>query len=323
MEAFASWCTRQKWVFQPIDGGSDFGKDGYVEISHAGSPTGEMFGVQIKGGASWRAVGGHRLPVGKHRKVWENSTVPVLGIVHDEGLRWVNLTNALREDPACSSVFVADTARLDAAGQSDVLLTSVRSSAHPGLPLGLGSSSVDEQRSAVWDCFALARQNPEALIAIRRSFLAMDDQASRSAAVALSLCTPHPDVLWTRDNWLPPAIQRAVCDSMQWDVQEAWRLLALIGPEGGFGRGSFGQYIYMLLVQDPDCPGLMRRTAMAAASEDPDITLWAVLLLLHLSGREGPQEWTALLEARPEIATMPMAAEYAETLTVDGYMSAW
>ena len=189
--------------------------------------------------------------------------------------------------------------------------------------MALGSRSLDEQGSAVWDCFALARQNADALVALRRSFLAMDDRASRSAAVALSLCTPHPDVLWTRDNWLPPAVQRAVCDSMRWSVHEAWRLLALIGPEGGFARGSFGQCVYMLLVQHPDCVDLMRQTAMAAASEDPDVTLWAVLLLLHLSGRRGPEEWSALLAARPEIANMPLAAEYAETLHADGYMSAW
>jgi len=323
VESFASWCTSHKWVFQPIDGGSDFGKDGYVEISHSGSPTGEMFGVQVKGGASWRARGGYRIPVGKHRRIWKNSTVPVVGIVHGDGLRWVNLTTALREDPECSSVFVDDAARLDASGQSDALVTSVRSSARPGLPMELGSRSVDEQGGAVWDCFALARQNSDALVALRRSFLALDDRASRIAAVALALCTPHPDVLWTQDNWLPPAIQQAVCDSMQWSVQDAWRLLALIGPEGGFVRGSFGQSIYMLLVQHPDCVDLMRQTAMAAASEDPHVTLWAVQLLLHLSGPRGPKEWSALLAARPEIADMPLAAEYAGALRTDGYISAW
>ena len=110
---------------------------------------------------------------------------------------------------------------------------------------------------------------------------------------------------------------------MLWSVQEAWRLLELIGPEGGFARGTFGQCIYMLLVQHPNCTDLMRQTAMATASEDADVTLWAVLLLLHLSGRRGPEEWSALLSARPEIANMPLAAEYAETLRADGYMSAW
>jgi hypothetical protein len=130
-------------------------------------------------------------------------------------------------------------------------------------------------------------------------------------------------VFWTQDNWLPPAIQQAVADSMHWSVQEAWQLLALIGPEGGFVRGSFGQSIYMVLVQDPDCESLIRQTAMAAASEAPDVTLWAVLLLLHLSGRRGPDEWRALLAARPEIANMPLAAECAETLRVDGYITAW
>ena len=323
VEAFASWCTSRKWIFQPIDGSNDFGKDGYVDVSRSGSPTGEMFAVQVKGGASWRAAGGHRIPVDKHRKTWTNSTVPVVGIVNDRGLRWVNLTMALRDDPECSSVFVADAAQLDAAGQTDALLKSVRCSVRPGLPMGLGSSSEVEQWSAVWDCFAMARERADALVALRRSFLALDDRSSRSAVVALSFCTPHPDVFWTRENWLPPAIQRAVCDSMGWSVQEAWRLLGFIGPEGGFARGSFGQCVYMLLVQHPHCVDLMRQTAMTVASEDPDVTLWAVLLLLHLSGRRGPEEWSELLAARPEIANMPLAAEYAEALRVYGYISAW
>ncbi len=323
VDAFASWCTQRKWIYQPIDGGNDFGRDGYVDVSRSGSPTGELFSVQVKGGPSWRAAGGYRIPVGKHRRMWKDSSVPVVGIVHDERLRWVNLTNALRDDPECSAVFVADTARLDAPGQSDALLASVRSPTRPGLPMGLGSKSLDDQEIAIWDCFALARRSAAALVALRRSFLAMDHRASRSAAIALSLCTPHPDVLWTRDNWLPPAIQRAVADSMRWSVQEAWQLLALIGPEGGFARGSFGQSIYMLLVQHPDCENVIRQTAMAAASEDPEVTLWAVLLLLHLCGGRGPDEWHALLAARPEIAKMPLAAEYAETLRLDGYISVW
>jgi hypothetical protein len=323
VEAFASWCTRRKWIYQPIDGSNDFGRDGLVDVSRSGSPTGELFTVQVKGGPSWRAAGGYRIPVGKHRRIWKESNVPVVGIVHDEGLRWVNLTDALRDDPECSAVFVADAARLDAPGQIEALLTSVRSSTRPGLPMGLGSKSLDDQESAIWDCFALARRDAAPLVALRHSFLALDDRASRSAAITLSLCTPHPDVFWTQDNWLPPAIQQAVADSMHWSVQEAWQLLALIGPEGGFVRGSFGQSIYMVLVQDPDCESLIRQTAMAAASEAPDVTLWAVLLLLHLSGRRGPDEWRALLAARPEIANMPLAAECAETLRVDGYITAW
>ncbi len=188
VDAFASWCTRRKWIYQPIDGGNDFGRDGYVDVSRSGSPTGELFSVQVKGGPSWRAAGGYRIPVGKHRRIWKDSSVPVVGIVHDERLRWVNLTNALRDDPECSAVFVADAARLDAPGQSDALLASVRQRAQD-CRWGSAASPLTDQESAIWDCFALARRNAAALVALRRSFLAMDDRASRSTAIASSLCT--------------------------------------------------------------------------------------------------------------------------------------
>ncbi len=81
---FATWCTARSWVFQPIDASSDFGKDGYVDITdHDGTLTGELFSVQVTGGESWSATDGYRIPVGKHWEVWMNSPLPVIGVAHD------------------------------------------------------------------------------------------------------------------------------------------------------------------------------------------------------------------------------------------------
>ena len=174
---FSTWCAARSWVFQPVDASNDFGKDGYVDITDEnGRLTGELFSVQVKGGESWTAAGGYRIPVGKHRDVWMNSTVPVIGIVHDprDGrLRWVNLTAALREDRELASVHVPDGALLDEDEQLPSLMESVRATTRPGLPMALGSDSDDEQEAAVWDCFAIARRNADALIAVRRCFLAL------------------------------------------------------------------------------------------------------------------------------------------------------
>ena len=84
VNCFSTWCTARSWVFQPVDASNDFGKDGYVDITDDdGRLTGELFSVQVKGGESWAAAGGYRIPVGKHRDVWMNSTVPVIGVVYD------------------------------------------------------------------------------------------------------------------------------------------------------------------------------------------------------------------------------------------------
>ena len=170
---FSTWCAARSWVFQPVDASNDFGKDGYVDITDDGRLTGELFSVQVKGGESWTAAGGCSIPVGKHRDVWMYSMVPVIGVVHDpkDGrLRWANLTAALREDRELASVHVPAGALLDEDEQLQVLLESVRATTRPGLPLALGSDSDDEQEAAVWDCFAIARRDADALVALRRCF---------------------------------------------------------------------------------------------------------------------------------------------------------
>ena len=170
---FSTWCAARSWVFQPVDASNDFGKDGYVDITDDGRLTGELFSVQVKGGESWTTAGGYSIPVGKHRDVWMYSMVPVIGVVHDpkDGrLRWANLTAALREDRELASVHVPAGALLDEDEQLQVLLESVRATTRPGLPLALGSDSDDEQEAAVWDCFAIARRDADALVALRRCF---------------------------------------------------------------------------------------------------------------------------------------------------------
>ena len=190
---FSTWCAARSWVFQPVDASNDFGKDGYVDITDDnGRLTGELFSVQVKGGESWTAAGGYRIPVGKHRDVWMYSMVPVIGVVHDpkDGrLRWVNLTAALREHRELASVHVPDSALLDADEQIQVLIESVRVTTRPGLPTALGSDSGDEQEAAVWDCFAMARRDADAFVAVRRSFLALGQRGRLAGLVALALCT--------------------------------------------------------------------------------------------------------------------------------------
>ena len=325
VNVFATWCAARSWVFQPVDASNDFGKDGYVDITDDdGTLTGELFSVQVKGGESWSATDGYRIPVGKHREVWMNSPVPVIGVVHDprDGrLRWANLTAALREDRQLVSILVPEDASLDDDHQLQLLVESVRTTTRPGLPLGLGSANDDEQEAAVWDCFAIARRNADALIAVRRSFLALGERGRLAGLVALAFCTPHPDVAWTKQNTLPGPIQRVVCASMRWTVPEVWQLLEMVDPETAFERGSIGQCIYMLLFEDPDCRRLARRTALAAATDAPTVAAWATALYLYLVGESGPAEWTRLCAERPELADGPHADHFTATLRDFGYIT--
>ena len=249
---------------------------------------------------------------------------PVIGVVHDpkDGrLRWVNLTAALREDRELASVHVPDGALLDEDGQLQVLIESVQATTRSGLPTALGSDSDDEQEAAVWDCFAIARRNADALVAVRRCFLALGERGRLAGLVALAFCTPHPDVYWTNQNTLPDPIQRTVCASMRWNVAEAWQLLEMVDPETAFERGSVGQCVYMLLFEDPDCRELARRTAIATVTDAPMVASWATAVYLYLVGDSGPAEWARLCAERPEFANVPYAEHFTVTLRDFGYIT--
>ena len=306
---FSTWCTARSWIFQPIDASNDFGKDGYVDITDDDARlTGELFSVQVKGDESWTAADGYRIPVGKHRDVWMNSPVPVIGVVHDprDGrLRWANLTATLRTDRKLASVHVPDSALLDEDEQRRALIESVRATTQPGLPMALGSDSDDEQEAAVWDCFAIARRSADALTAVRRCFLALGEDGRLAGLVALAFCTPHPDVYWTKQNRLPDPIRRTVCTSMRWNVAEARQLLEMVDPETAFERGSVGQCIYMLLFEDPNCRELARRTAVAAVTDAPMVASWATAIYLYLADKRAPAEWARLCAERPEVNIHP------------------
>jgi Domain of unknown function (DUF4365) len=87
-------------VFQEVDEGNDYGKDAYVDLTMDREVTGTCVALQIKGGDSFKAKNGYRIPVdAEHREIWSESTVPIAAIVYDPSdkrLRWCNLTAALR-----------------------------------------------------------------------------------------------------------------------------------------------------------------------------------------------------------------------------------
>jgi hypothetical protein len=56
---FGLFCAKQGWIFVEVPEQSDFGKDGYVDLTTPeGEVPGNCFAVQVKGGRSrWRTGG--------------------------------------------------------------------------------------------------------------------------------------------------------------------------------------------------------------------------------------------------------------------------
>ncbi len=106
--AFETFCTRRKWVFTETPKQTDFGKDGYLDLSHEGRLTGQCIAIQVKGRASLRRSGGYGIPADlRRRHLWMESTNPRVRSCVGPG-RWQSLLGRLDDEtesrrPRCGS----------------------------------------------------------------------------------------------------------------------------------------------------------------------------------------------------------------------------
>jgi len=283
----------------------DIGIDGFVQVTDdEGKPTGDVFAVQVKSGASYlRAIGG-AVPVDDHRELWKHASSPVIAVVHDPAtgaMWWANASDELDHDP--NLTMVAVTAPLPAADQDVMLLLrSVRlhNDFRIGVPRGIGSTDVDEQVAAAWQSLILGFRSSHALIALRRVLVGLDPVARAHAVESLAHCTPHPDIFWTKNTLLPRAVREEACATFRWSLEELAALLQVI-DENGIDRGSIGQSVYMLIFEDPECAALLRKGAVELLVRDDGLAGWcAYLAVAHSDDQQ--EEWEILLGLEPALA---------------------
>lgn len=303
--AFDQWRVERDWRMVRVPTERDPGIDGFIQVTgEGGHPTGEVFAVQVKSGASYRRAKGYAVPVEQHRQSWRHASVPVIAVVYDpdsKQLLWGNATEQLLAEPKLTYIKV--TFDLPLPDQDPVpLLRSIRLSTdfRGGLPRGLGSIQSREQVEAAWQCLVLGFQSPYALIALRRVLPPLQPPAAKEAVVVLSHCTPHPDIFWTSGTLLPNEIRKLVSASMFWSTSEVRFLLGLIDDENGVDRGSFGQDVYMLIFEDPHHVDLLGQVAVEAADEDPTVAGWAAYLAVAAAEQQAEQ-WDVLLKRQPAV----------------------
>lgn len=99
-------------IVQEIDGNNDHGEDILIETVKDRVRTGHRIAVQVKAGEKYKRSNGYAIPLGNHRDDWEQSRVPVVGVVYDierGQLYWVNLTRVLQYDKSSSWIEVPET----------------------------------------------------------------------------------------------------------------------------------------------------------------------------------------------------------------------
>ena len=313
-------------IFQEVAQQNDFGKDAYVDLTESGIVTPFCVAVQIKAGESFRLErGNYFIPVDAHAENWRRSTVPVFGLVYDPSdclLRWTDLTAYLQEHPRQEGgrIPVPADAVLNEESLGGKFATAVSKYASVGgggIALQLLSSS-ELQAAAVFDAWALGRHDARYLILLRRLILDLQPEATRRAIVALSHAAPHPDIFWTKDNWIPPEVEAQVQSSFRWAPEEIAHMISAVED---WGRGTVGQSFDVLMYEDPDIlPKLHASAGLLLRAGEVTASVHAAALALSHS-RDAPRELSALIEDFPKLLADDWFQDLKATVDEWGYFS--
>jgi hypothetical protein len=296
-------------TFQEIDQQHDFGKDAYVDIADDSKVTHLCVALQIKSGTSYRRAGGDYLvPVDNHADSWRRSTVPVFGIVYDPDdskVRWVDLTGYLRAHPEQTRGVVPVSGRhtLDELSLRGAFTNAVRVYAARGAgDLTLNLLSPDPfQTGAVYDAWALSRSDPKYLLIVRRFLMDLQPNPLRRAIFLLSHVGSHPNIFWTKDNWIPPAAESQLLPAFRWSPEELAHMLKAVDPTD-YGYGTLGECFDVLLYEDPNVVAKLH-IAIKLLITDSDKThaVRAATLALAHSRRDQRGELELLLQDYPAL----------------------
>lgn len=316
-------------VFQEVAQQNDFGKDAYVDLSDGRTVTHLCIAVQIKSGGSYRTTDGdYFVPVDNHSRNWRLSTVPVFALVYDPDdrlLRWGDLTGHLRSNPSqdTGTIPVSRDAFLTADSLRGSFMQAVKAYAHDtvgSIASGLLSETEAIQADAVYDAWALGRHDSRYLLLLRRLIIELRGPSVRRAIIALSHATPHPDIFWTNNNWIPEAIKVRARASFRWSPREVAHMLDVVGDDD-WGRGTVAESLDMLIREDPDCASVLDSTlGMLLVNNLHHAASGAALLLLAYS--EDPRATlTSLAQRYPGLQSDDWFREIADTVKTWGAIS--
>jgi Domain of unknown function (DUF4365) len=316
------------FLVQPVDGGNDIGKDLYVDITETNRATGELIAVQVKGGVSYRRKRGYAVPASSDDlDLWANSTVPIFGVVHDpekDDLHWVNLTSWARAQvspPSPMEAPVEGTFRLDSRtlGAFVAEARSFLAASGPPALVGLADSDPEVQRAAIYDAFGLGRRDPRPLLLLRAALRYMPDRETlRHAISVLTLCVPHPDIMWHAGNWIEERVRKAVRDTFDWSYEELCQLLSAADLEE-YERGGVGQSVHAVVWPfGARVPTHLEEVVLQAPRE----AAWpALMMLVEGAGDDALAVFDRLAPGSAALRGEPLVGELRLILREHGYVS--
>jgi hypothetical protein len=297
INAAQAFFEQNNCVFQEVGLQNDFGKDAYIDVTQEGAFGPLCVAVQIKSGLSYRTNSGdYLIPLNHHAGTWRNSTVPIFGIVYDpddKQLRWTDLTAYLQNNPSrqSGSVPVSRSSLLTETSLAGEFVRAIHKYSSAGgsyIVLNMLSDVTEEQIGAVFDAWALGRSDARYLLLLRRVISELSPQATRRAIWLLSHVTPHPDIFWTPQNWIPDDVKDRVRSSFRWSVEEISHMFMALDVEET-GRGTLGQSLHLILREDRFVVENMKQTvAHLLRVSETDHAMH--VLVTTLASSENPSE---------------------------------
>lgn len=299
-------------VVQRVDTENDVGRDAFVEMTDGTDVTGAVISIQVKSGNSFYHQTQWVIPCsGADLTLWRDSTIPVFGIVHDpndDALRWIDLSYAatLEADTYLSplisgpygkpSIVVPHGNRLDLDIQP-FLIEARRALMRRGGShvTALLSRDVATVIAGIVDTFAIGRSDSGAFLLLASLFSRLPEETRHIAVETLAMATSHPDVFWSRDNWIPTHIKVDLHDKLQWTDIDVIALLSEIDDEG-IQRGSIGQSVFHVLDMDKGSASKIYSVALTRSAPER-VRFWATAILLYLAGENASAELNRLLAA--------------------------
>lgn len=154
---------------------------------------------------------------------------------------------------------------------------------------------------AVYDAWALSRSNAKYLLIVRRLLMDLQPQPLQRAIFLLSHAGSHPNILWTKDNWIPLSAEAQLLPAFRWSPEEIAHMLKAV-DHSDYGRGTLGECLDVLLYEDPNVVAKLH-IAIKLLLQDPDITqaVRAATLALTHSRRHQRAELELLLREYPKL----------------------
>lgn len=161
------------------------------------------------------------------------------------------------------------------------------------------------------------------MILLRRALPGLMGESLARAIWLLSHATNHPDISWTKRNWIPRAIEEQVRAALRWSTSEVYSLVTAVESrardgEPGWERGGLGECLWHLLAPDPDLRRLARE-AVGLTLEAGDLdAAFRLLVIAQYVADDPAQEADEVLRRHPDLLAHELTASLTEELLRSG-----